>query len=796
MSLNIGFITWIVKKQDFSQFLSSKVGAFMVSEEVETRGMRWYCKCYPNGSKHKYEGWVGLSLSLKRSSIPSHLKHIIVRYYLYESQSSAISRGIARFNNDPDDGPSTPSTSTPTPSRSVLSSNGPSSSSMTQTLSSSLRSLSSLSLNLSVSSAPSSAPKDLAGRGRGGYAKSNGTNYLVELESLKRFDIVILKCEFEIVRMYRLNKALCYGSPLRLHKVVSFEWNIGDRHLQRLRATANPYTRFYSQQFGVWNLVLIPCATTIGSKDNLSLRLRLHELPPSIESISIIVRLSSAQFGVSWTSVCELSYKSPWVSWPPSTLKKQAVDDRIDSAAAKGLTAESLTFECRLEVLSVTMFRSNNVRGLKVSDHDSRYKALWNRHVVDRHNVFMKLPDGDRLEMTEPEEDDYDPTEYDLSSTADGAEDEEMKEEAVRMELLRSVDVGDWKQRGYLMQTVYAMKENERILRRQNGQNLKMIKQLQSMMHSMQKQMASMKTAVDAVHKERAQKDDDEQFLKKMKREKAKRDRVREDEGHRKRAKHKKRRRSKSEKNEKMEKSVDSKADCVESQSPNKSDRTDSKEHARNGIEEVLESKEVEIMSDKVVNDHDDGVEDGDGNGDGAEREIEDEKESKVIEPQKDGMDGDEDEDDDCDGDGDRDIDGDDDGDGVIAINKVSSAKQQLLRTWLEMVVHLPQYFELFVEAGYEDLSYLQNMKMTELDLQQIGVEKPGHRHKILHEIQNMKQSANAMDAPMHIPVEHDFATISNADIDTAAGGDAHLMVDDFYLDVDDSQNVDDATAW
>ena len=77
------------------------------------------------------------------------------------------------------------------------------------------------------------------------------------------------------------------------------------------------------------------------------------------------------------------------------------------------------------------------------------------------------------------------------------------------------------------------------------------------------------------------------------------------------------------------------------------------------------------------------------------------------------------------------------------AVPRVHSAKQQLFKTWLEMVVHLPQYFELFVDAGYEDLSYLENMKLTEQDLTQIGIEKPGHRLKILHEIRTMKQTAS-----------------------------------------------------
>ena len=94
MSLNIGFITWIVKKDDFRKFHNSKVGEPMLSEEVTTQDMQWYMKCYPNGSKYKFEGWVSLSLVLKKTSIPDHISNVLVRYYLYESQSSSIARGI------------------------------------------------------------------------------------------------------------------------------------------------------------------------------------------------------------------------------------------------------------------------------------------------------------------------------------------------------------------------------------------------------------------------------------------------------------------------------------------------------------------------------------------------------------------------------------------------------------------------------------------------------------------------------------------------------------------------------
>ncbi len=108
--------------------------------------MQWYLKCFPNGSKHKFEGWVGLSLTLKKSSMPANVTNVLVRYYLCESQSSPISRGIARFSKN------------------------------------------------SVQEIKTETQIANKVGGSDGYAKSNGTNYLVELDALKKYDIIILKC--------------------------------------------------------------------------------------------------------------------------------------------------------------------------------------------------------------------------------------------------------------------------------------------------------------------------------------------------------------------------------------------------------------------------------------------------------------------------------------------------------------------------------------------------------------------------------------------------------------------------
>merc|ERR1712013_5010 len=156
----------------------------------------------------------------------------------------------------------------------------------------------------------------------------------------------------------------------------------------------------------------------------------------------------------------------------------------------------------------------------------------------------------------------------------------------------------------------------------------------------------------------------------------------------------------------------------------------------------------------------------------------------------------------------------------------VVSAKGQLFKTWMDMVVHLPQYFSLFVDAGYEDLSYIENMQLTEQDLVQIGIEKRGHRHKILTEIKKMS-AKHSMVQSLRTPVSSNpaspekvermstspgssvlsdgFTKISNADIDvdemTMGSGGGDGVGDDLYLDIagdvhDAEDGDEDGPAW
>ena len=58
------------------------------------------------------------------------------------------------------------------------------------------------------------------------------------------------------------------------------------------------------------------------------------------------------------------------------------------------------------------------------------------------------------------------------------------------------------------------------------------------------------------------------------------------------------------------------------------------------------------------------------------------------------------------------------------------------LREWLEDVVKLPQYFDAFVENGFEDLQSMSYI--TKDELTQMKITKLGHQVKIIGEIQKL----------------------------------------------------------
>eukprot|EP01084_Bolivina_argentea_P090051 162323_1 len=66
------------------------------------------------------------------------------------------------------------------------------------------------------------------------------------------------------------------------------------------------------------------------------------------------------------------------------------------------------------------------------------------------------------------------------------------------------------------------------------------------------------------------------------------------------------------------------------------------------------------------------------------------------------------------------------------------------VRNWLCNKCLLPQYFETFIEHGIEDLSVVKLLTIEELN--DLGIDKMGHKLKILHEIDELKQCNQVND--------------------------------------------------
>ena len=59
------------------------------------------------------------------------------------------------------------------------------------------------------------------------------------------------------------------------------------------------------------------------------------------------------------------------------------------------------------------------------------------------------------------------------------------------------------------------------------------------------------------------------------------------------------------------------------------------------------------------------------------------------------------------------------------------------MRRWMNTEVKLPQYLDLFIANGYDDLSVIQDLSI--MDLEEMGIEKKGHRMRIVKAISNLK---------------------------------------------------------
>merc|ERR1712244_163069 len=69
--------------------------------------------------------------------------------------------------------------------------------------------------------------------------------------------------------------------------------------------------------------------------------------------------------------------------------------------------------------------------------------------------------------------------------------------------------------------------------------------------------------------------------------------------------------------------------------------------------------------------------------------------------------------------------------------SNVLSAEKQKMQKWFIETLRLPQYFDLFVVNGYEDLSFFDD-NIADTDLIELGIGKKPHRNKIVREIKKL----------------------------------------------------------
>ena len=75
----------------------------------------------------------------------------------------------------------------------------------------------------------------------------------------------------------------------------------------------------------------------------------------------------------------------------------------------------------------------------------------------------------------------------------------------------------------------------------------------------------------------------------------------------------------------------------------------------------------------------------------------------------------------------------------VIIDKRVSN--EDIMRQWFEKDVGLMEYYKLFIENGFNDLSVVKEIRMEHL--KEIGIKKLGHRIKILQEIAKLSSILN-----------------------------------------------------
>ena len=69
----------------------------------------------------------------------------------------------------------------------------------------------------------------------------------------------------------------------------------------------------------------------------------------------------------------------------------------------------------------------------------------------------------------------------------------------------------------------------------------------------------------------------------------------------------------------------------------------------------------------------------------------------------------------------------------------MEDAGRRQLRAWLGQQVRLPEYWELFMDSGIEDLGTAALLSTD--TIVQIGIDKVGHQLKIMNEVRKLRMS-------------------------------------------------------
>ena len=86
--------------------------------------------------------------------------------------------------------------------------------------------------------------------------------------------------------------------------------------------------------------------------------------------------------------------------------------------------------------------------------------------------------------------------------------------------------------------------------------------------------------------------------------------------------------------------------------------------------------------------------------------------------------------------------------------DKTLNESELEVQRWMVNILKLPQYFQLFIDNGYDEIETI--MEMDDKELQDIGINKKGHRKKILRYIRKGIISNNAsipQDQEQKIPL-------------------------------------------